>query len=600
MKYKWLIKEHREITKEFLIEKLLSNRGINSQEKAKAYLDPKFYKESLSEEIPDLIKAKDRIVEAINKKEKITIFGDYDVDGVTATSCLLITLKEFTNNVDFYMPNRLTEGYGLNLDAVKKIAETNGHSSLLVTCDCGITNHKEIEFANSLGLDVIVTDHHSLPEILPSAYAVLNPKLLPQDHKLHWLPGVGVAYKLAQVILEERNGDGAKGRIGEEELLDLVCLGMIADLAPLVDENRYLVQIGLPKLASTKKVGLQELLKICGFMNKRGQGVVNHAPTTDHIGFGIAPRINAIGRLADASLAVKLLTTNNSLEAARIAFELDTQNKQRQSLCEETLKEAMEMISNQQSAVSTQLDKCIVLAKESWHHGVIGIVASRIVEKYNLPTILIAIDKDQNIARGSGRSTEHLNIIEAITSCSTHLEKFGGHKLACGLSIKPENINNFIFDFKNHVNNLLFDSNMEPILKIDFELPLINLNLKLMSEIYKLSPFGLGNPIPVFVSEEVEIVNIRNIGKNGQHLKLTIEPANRRIGDGANKYISRLEALIWNHNNKADFNIGDKVKLAYTPKLNFYNSEIFIQLEVKDWYVMEKSKEKEMQAEALV
>lgn len=568
MKYKWLIKEHNNLSEEFLniaygseiIVKLLLNRGINTPQKAKAYLDPKHYVETSSEEIPDLIIAVDRIIEAINNNEKITIFGDYDVDGVTSTSLLLIVLRQFTDNVDFYIPSRLTEGYGLNNEAVKIIAKEH-KTNLLITCDCGITNYKETELANELGMDVIITDHHSLPEELPPAVAVLNPKLLPPGHKLHFLPGVGVAYKLAEALLKELS-DGK----GKEDLLDLVTLGMIADLAPLVDENRYLVQIGLEKLATTEKVGLKELLKICGCIGKTNETT---KPNVEHIGFGIAPRINAVGRLTDAKLAVKLLTTDNLLEAVHITSELEEQNRQRQILCEETLKEAIVLVSEQ---VDLNSDKCIVLAKEGWHHGVVGIVASRIVEKFHLPTILIAVDKEQNIARGSGRSIGQLNIVEALVANSSCLEKFGGHKAACGLSVKPENINDFINAFKKYVNDLLSSSDIGPVLKVDSELPLSDLSLDLISKIYKLSPFGLENPLPLFVSDEVEIVSVRTIGKNRQHLKLTLQSD-----------VKVFEALIWNHDINVQFKLKDKIKIAYTPKLNSYNGETFIQLEVKDF-----------------
>lgn len=622
MKYKWQVYNSNDIAQGLLtvaydleiIAKLLLNRNIDSVEKAKAYLNPTFYIESLPQEIPNLIFARDRIIAAINKNEKITVFGDYDVDGITATACLLTVIKQFTENVDFYIPSRLTEGYGLNSDAIKKIAGACHGKSLLITCDCGITNYKEVELANKLGIDVIVTDHHSLPEVLPPACAVLNPKLLPMDHKLHFLPGVGVAYKLAEAILNQRSevsrqrpsldslsqrGGRASPLAGSQKsgeqttndeqqanLLDLVTLGMIADLVPLVGENRFLVQVGLEKLANTTKVGLQELLRICGFSQRA-------AISTDHIGFGIAPRINAIGRLRDANLAVKLLITSDLQEATQIATELDFQNRERQLLCEETLKEAIEMIEEERRSIGVSAcrrvgdepssDRCIILAKEGWHHGVVGIVASRIVEKFSLPTILIAIDKEQNIARGSGRSIEHLNIVDAIVNCSCHLEKFGGHKAACGFSIKPENINNFILDFTNFVNNQLDNTSLEPVLRIDAKLPISSLTIELINKIFKLAPFGLGNPFPLFVSEEVEIIGIRNIGKNGQHLKLIIKEAKS----------SRFEALIWNYDRTVQLNLGDLIKIAYSPKLNNYNGEVFIQLEVKDWQILETSRQRQ-------
>jgi len=635
MKYKWNIKEHNNISKEFLeiafnseiIAKMLLNRGIDTPQKAKEYLYPEEYTPSRPEEIPGLIKAKERIIKAINENEKITIFGDYDVDGTTSAACLILTLKQFTNNIDFYIPNRLSEGYGLNLEAVKTIAKKN-KANLLITCDCGITNVKEVELANELGLDVIITDHHSLPEILPPAYAVLNPKQLPEGHKLHFLPGVGVAYKLAEAILEDlchsrldresiplqdldshpqselrtslHGNDKKNNPIAHTDLLDLVTLGMIADLAPLVDENRYLVQIGLPRLAYTKKLGLRELLRVCGLSAPQGADVVRgkdvvHNVSTEHIGFGIAPRINAVGRLTDANLAVKLMTTEDLLEAVHLATELEFQNRQRQTLCEETVKDAIALVSEE---VDFEKDKCIIIAKENWHHGIIGIVASRVLEKFSLPTLLICIDKEQNIARGSGRSIGALNIVDVLNECSSHLEKFGGHKAACGLSIKPENIESFIDSFKNTTNKLLDGHDISPVLMVDSNLSILEVNLDLIEKINKLSPFGFGNKMPIFESDEVEVTGIKPIGKDGQHLKLTLLSViarsdevmtkqspfrNTSVDCHASFHSARnIEALIWNYDKSHPFEIGEKIKIAYTPKINSFNGNVSIQLEVKD------------------
>ncbi len=591
MKYKWQLRQQENISDDFLaaaggslvIAKLLLNRGINLVEKAKAYLNPRFYTESSPSEIPDLLKARDRILDAVRKKEKITIFGDYDVDGVTATSCLLITLRQFTDKVDFYIPNRLLEGYGLNSDAVKTIAKKH-KTKLLITCDCGITNHKEIELANELGMNVIVTDHHSLPEILPPACAVLNPKQLPSDHKLHFLPGVGVAYKLCEALLEVAT---EKDKFSKEDLLDLVTLGMIADIVPLVDENRYLVQLGLEKLVRTKKVGLRELLRICGVKcpdsenTSNGKSTNDAGQTVEYIGFGIAPRINAVGRLADASMAVKLLTTENLLEAIHISSELDMQNRQRQFICEETLKEAVELYEEQKS--TEPHNKSIVLAKKGWHHGVVGIVASRLVEKFSLPVLLMTLDEEQEMVKGSGRSIEHLNITEMLGRCAHHLEKFGGHKAACGLSLKSDKLDDFICEFKNIVNNHLDGFNLEPVLNIDMELPLTSVNSDLINKINMLAPFGLGNSVPIFSSEEVKIAGIRNIGKNGNHLKLVLAPSKEPSDASRNNKAFLLEALIWNYDSTKELNIGDTGSVAYTPKINLYNGEKFIQLEIKDW-----------------
>lgn len=582
MKYKWNIKDNYEFSKDFIdicfgsevIAKIITNRGITDLQKAKEYLNPKNYTESNPEEIPDLIKARDRIIQAVEKNEKITIFGDYDVDGVTSTSCMLITLKKLTDSIDFYIPNRLLEGYGLNSEAIKTLA-TKNKTKLLITCDCGITNINETEYAKSLGIDVIITDHHSLPDNLPKAHAVLNPKLLPENHKLHNLPGVGVAYKLCESIISKIKdlNFSESSIIDPKSLLDLVTLGMIADLALLVRENRYLVQTGIERLAKTERVGLKELLRICGYSQ-------SETMTTEHIGFGIAPRINAVGRLTDANLAVKLMTTDNLIEALHLSSELDIQNKQRQVICDETLSEAITLVSEQ---VDLKNDKCIVLAKENWHHGVVGIVASRVVEKYHLPTILIGVDIEQNIGRGSGRSIEKLNIVEALSKCSNHLERFGGHKAACGLSIKPENINEFISGFKRITEKELSTEDIEAILNIDLHLPLGDLNFDLIEKINRLAPFGLGNRLPVFESNEVEVAAIREIGKNKQHLKLLLKDLK------TNHFI---DALLWNYDRFKDsldeVSLKDKIKIAYTPKINEFNGETLIQLEIKDYEITQK------------
>lgn len=567
MKYKWLIKDDVDFSPEILklaydskiIAQLLYNRNIKDSDKIAQYLYSEKYIPTNPEEIPQLVKAKERILKAISLNEKITIFGDYDVDGVTSTSCLLLTLRAFTKNVDFYIPNRLKEGYGLNEDAVKKIARSK--TNLLITCDCGITNHKEIDLANSLGMDVIVTDHHSLPEELPKAVAVLNPKQLPENHKLHFLPGVGVAYKLAESLLE--NSDVG---LRKEDLLDLVTLGMIADMVPLVDENRYLVQTGISYLAHTKKVGLRELLNTCGL--KKENGV-----STDNVGFGIAPRINAVGRLTDAALGVKLLTTENEIEALHLATELDIQNKDRQIICEQTYNEAIDII--EEKGIN---DKCIVLAQKGWHHGVIGIVASRILEKYHLPTLLICVE--DGMGKASGRSIEALNIVDALHKHSRLLERYGGHKAACGLSIKEENIDAFINSFTQTVNESLSENQIEAILKIDAKLDIHQLSMDLIKKINKLAPFGLGNPMPVFYSENLEIATMRQIGKDGKHLKLFLKDL---------KSQRFFEALVWNYTSYGsyDLNPKDKIKIAFTPKINFFNGEESVQLEIKDLDLME-------------
>lgn len=382
------------------------------------FLSPELYSATDPFELPDVDKAIIRINQALANSEQVTIYGDYDVDGVTATSLMLTALQKISAKVAYYIPNRASEGYGLNLKAVSILASKQ-KTKLIISCDCGVSNFAEVNFAKSLGVDTIILDHHALPELLPPAKAIVHPKLLNDSHPLFHLPGVGVAYKVAQALLTEH---GLASQT--DEFLDYVTLGMIADLVPLVRENRYLVQIGLPKLLSSPRPGIKALLS-----------QVKQSGDTDIVGFGLAPRINAVGRLADAQVAVELLTTDNSELANKLSNQLQNENTKRQQICEQVFSEAEQTISALGN-VSTQ--NAISIYKEGWHHGVVGIVASRLVDKYHCPVFIAELDPQEGTVKGSARGTEGLDLCEILKANAHLLTKWGGHKMAAGFSLPAE------------------------------------------------------------------------------------------------------------------------------------------------------------------
>lgn len=545
--------------------RLLVNRGITNPKLAKYFFDYQDLSFSSPLEIPEMDKAFARVVKAIETKEKIVVFGDYDVDGTSSVALLYRAFGFLGIKIDYYIPNRFHEGYGLNKEAVSKI-KNNLNADLLITCDCGISNFVEVEFANSLGLDVIITDHHSIPEFPPPSIANCNPKTLDPEHPLHYLPGVGVAYELASLILDKFL-DVNEAQACKKDLLDLVALGMVADLAPLKSENRLLTLKGLEVLSRTSKKGLQELLKISG---------VEIDPDAEHIGFGIAPRINAVGRLNDAQTAVRLMITDDGDEALELARELDLNNKERQVLCSEIYDSAIEKIQNNPKILENNV---IVLADEAWHHGVIGIVASRLVESFNLPVFMIAIEGD--IAKSSVRSIDVTDLdlfkeMQEIQKKTNLFEKFGGHQMAAGFSVKTTNLQNLIDSINLHFRNRLASQNLNKRIRIDTSLALSEVNESLLTRINRLAPFGIGNPAPKFVVGPLKIVRTKSLGKDGKHLKLFVQE------DGSNILV---EAVIWNRAEEFldSHKIGDKLVFAFSPKINDFMSMKSMQLDIKDW-----------------
>lgn len=540
-----------------LIARILINRGVDSVEAARYYLDTDNIQESSPLEIPEMDKAYSRIKQAIELKEKILIYGDYDVDGTSSVALLYRAFGMIGIQVDYYIPDRHSEGYGINKKAIQKIKEEL-KIDLMISCDCGISNYDEVEYGQSIGLDIIITDHHSIPANPPPGIANCNPKTLPEEHPLHWLPGVGVAYKLAELILQDL--DNAYS----QSLLDLVALGMIADLAPLRAENRYLTVLGLRVLSKSKKPGLQELLKI-----------TNRGSDAESIGFGLAPRINAAGRLADATRAVRLMITENREEAKLLCEDLDDENRNRQVLCDEIQEDALSIIDQDRAMLD---DNVIVLAQENWHHGVIGIVASRMLDKFHLPVFIMAIDGDK--ARGSVRCIDvpGLDIYEEMKAIQKKHGLFlgyGGHRMAAGFSIAAKDVNALCQAIREHFKERLNGQNLDKRIKIDTALRLNELNSKLISRLESLAPYGLGHRQALFISGPLNIEATRILGKDGKHLKLFLSEENSR---------KKYEAVLWNRAQEfKETHTQSDITIVYSPRINEFMGDKIMQLDIKDW-----------------
>ena len=533
---------------------LLVNRDLRTLDDAQRFL----FGELSSCYDPFLLKDMDRAVERIEKaiagREKILIYGDYDVDGVTSTALLADIFSKLGADYDTFIPNRLEEGYGLNIRAVA-LAREKG-VNLIITADCGINSAEEVECANKYGIDVIVTDHHEVKEgVHPDAYAIVDPHQDDCTYPFKHLAGVGVAYKLARALMK-----GKEALVDEH--LDLVALGTIADIAPLNGENRILAKIGLERLRNTKKEGLKALMEIARVNQER--------LTCRHVGFALGPRINAMGRVGSANVALELLLSKDPQEARRMAAMLDKENRNRQSIEKNILKEAEERVKNE---LNLEEEKVIVLADEAWHPGVIGIVASRLTEEFSKPAILIALDGDKG--KGSGRAVDGFNLFEAISSSSDHLTDFGGHEAACGVKIKK----NEVSAFRKRINEIADDCFMEteetlPELKVDLNLPFSHIGVKLIGELDLLMPHGPANSEPVFSTKGIKVKNSpREIGRSGFKFLAT-------CGN------MTCEAVTFRKSAVEKPRPGDIVDLAYTPSINSWRGIDSIQLNIKDLQIV--------------
>ena len=529
-----------------IIARVLLNRGICEAKEIDKFLHPKL--ENLHDPflLNDMGIAVDKIIECMNKKEKITIYGDYDVDGITSIATLSKFLTELGIENDYYLPNRLDEGYGLNNNALDKIAK--GGTKLLITVDCGISAYEEIEYAKKLGLEVIVTDHHECPEKIPEALAVIDPKREDSTYPFSSLAGVGVTFKLIHAISIKLSLD----RKRYLKYLDIVCLGTVADIVPLVDENRIIVSFGLMLVRETRNIGLRALIEITGYT----------AIDSTAISFGIAPRINACGRMGEAEIALKLLLTASPEEAKEIANKLNLLNKERQEVEKSIINEAIEMIERDK----LYNKDIIIVGSKNWHHGVIGIVASKITELYYKPSVLISFE--DGIGKGSGRSIEGFDLHEALTKCGDYLEKFGGHEMAIGLTLKEENFNAFKTKLEE-ITSETIDKEAVPSIKVDAIIEPKSINMDIFASMKLLEPYGESNSSPLFVSKNLKVESVRLLS-NDKHIKLTLRDGN-----------ILLSAIGFNLGDKV-VRLGDKIDLVYALEINKYNNTETIQLNVKD------------------
>ena len=543
-----------------ITSQLLINRGISDIQQAERFLSSTLSDIRSPLGMKGMKEGVERVQKALHNKEKIAIYGDYDVDGITSTSILLMFLKSAGVNVSYYIPERIAEGYGLNADAISKLAERG--VALLITVDCGISDHPEVKLAKELGMDVIVTDHHEVPDYLPPAYAIINPKQSGCPFPFKNLAGVGVAFNFIIALRASLRDEGfwkEKEVPNLKEYLDLVALGTIADVVPLVDENRIFVKYGLMELTASTKPGIIALKEISG---------LNDVPiNAGMVGYRLAPRINAAGRVGKGVDGVRLLTSESYDEAASIAKLLDDGNKERQGLEEVILREATEMVES--GLIFDR--KSIVLASENWHPGVIGIVASRIAEKYYRPTVMIALKN--GIGKGSARSIHSFMLYEGLKECSHLLKEFGGHDYAAGLSINEENIEKFRDAFERVASNKLSDEDMVPEMDIDATMDLNDVTEGLVKELDNLAPFGEANPEPLLCSTGLGIADCKVVGNN--HLKMRVKQG-RTVRDAIGFGMGNL-----------NLSPGINLDTAFIPQINLWNGGKSIQLKLKDVRIWE-------------
>ena len=533
-----------------LLALILANRNI-TVDNAEVFLNPTRHDLHDPFKMPDMEKAVNRILKAIETKEKITIYGDYDVDGITSITTLKSFLEERGLNVEYYIPHRLDEGYGLNKEAVKKIADRN--TELMITVDCGITGYEEVEYAKSLGIDVIVTDHHEPSEILPEAIAVVDCKRKDNEYPFRELAGVGVVFKLIQAI-------SIKLGLEEKEFLkylDIVSIGTISDIVPLKDENRVITKLGLKLVACTRNKGLKAILNNIGYSKI----------DSNSISYGVAPRINACGRMGYADVALDLLMSKDIKEAEKYVDSLNSFNNERQLKEKNILNDVLSQIEEK----NLKEKNSIVLSGFGWHSGVIGIVASKITDLYFKPCILFCFDNESDVGKGSGRSIPGLDLHGALVKCQEDLEGFGGHSMAVGVAIKESNIEKF----REHFSEIIKGSHVDdivPILNIDAILNIDNITKEMVNTLNMLEPFGEANKMPVFVFKNLRIDSIRTLTE-GKHLKLTLRSNNNTF----------VNAIGFNLGHLAEnFVISDKVDVAGSLEINSFNGVDSIQINLKD------------------
>ncbi|MBR6641551.1 MAG: single-stranded-DNA-specific exonuclease RecJ [Clostridia bacterium] len=553
----WKIKEIdnakvKEYTEKFKISevaaKMLLAKDL-TEDKIDEYLNPSIDKLHDPYLLNDMDVLVDRIILAKTRNEKVAIYGDYDVDGITSITLIYTFLRDLGLDMVYYLPDRIEEGYGLNTEALKKLKDEG--VSLVITVDCGISAVSEVEYAKSIGLDVCITDHHECSDTLPNAISIVNPKRPDSTYPFNSLAGVGVTFKVLSAIVK---------RLGLDEneylkYLDIAAVGTIADIVPLVGENRIITANGLELLAKTKNEGLKALMKVARI----------EKVDSDNVSFGIAPRINASGRMADATVAVKMLLAENEMEAYKYAKVLDSQNTKRQEVEKGIYNEAIAQIEKE----GLDKKKTMVIAGEKWHQGVIGIVASKLTEKYLKPVILLAYDGET--AKGSGRIPAGISLYDALSNCSDLLTTFGGHELAAGLTLETKNIEAFIEKFEQVITSMR-EEDFVRIIDIDTEITKKDVTLNILDDINLLAPFGQKNKKPVFMYKNLKVTSVSTL-KEDKHLKF-------RLSDG-DFYVDTV--FFGAGNRRDEVTLGDKIDVAVNISLNDFQGRKSIQFLMSDF-----------------
>ncbi len=559
-KVKLKLNEHNknaieEISNRFNLSRISSeiilNRNLRNTEEIEEYLNPDFKYFEEPENYKDLKRGCSRITEAVNKDESIVIYGDYDVDGVTSISQFVIILKSAGAKVDYYVPERESEGYGISSDFIHKLREGSIKADLIITVDCGIAEIEKIDQINELNKDVIVLDHHQCQEVLPSAYAIINPKQKDCPSKNKHLCAAGLSFKFLVYLNRFLKVEDV-----EDVLLELACLGTIADIVDLIGDNRIIAKNGLKKINNTRLIGLKKLIEVSGIADKEIESY--------HIGFILAPRINAAGRMDNAKKAVELFLTRSEAEAEDLASELENLNFFRKQAESAIFDEAVEKIE----ADFLYKKNIIVVHGEGWHEGVLGIVASRITERYEKPSVVISVKA--GTGKGSARSVEYLDIFDAFKSADKYLEKYGGHKLAAGLTISEKNINILAYELNKYIDDANIESRSKEI-EVDASIDVRDVNFELYNEICSLEPFGAGNPKPVLALNDVDLKSIRKVGKTGSHISFVLAKNGSEVPVIGFGKIGILEKVLTR-----------PTAYAVTLSLNEFNGKKTIQLILKD------------------
>ncbi|MBT4349803.1 single-stranded-DNA-specific exonuclease RecJ [bacterium] len=534
------------------VVQLLHNRNLTTQEEIDEFLSPDYSKDIHDPFLfNDMKKACQRIQKAIDKQEKIIIYGDYDADGVSSAVILTTVLNKLGAKVDAYLPHREKEGYGLNENAVKELAKSD--VKLLITCDCGISNRDEVKIAKDNNLDVIVTDHHAIPEKLPDAVAIIHPQISGEKYPFKFLAGGGVAFKLAQGILRSSKLNEEEEEKTEKWLLDIVAIATVADMVPLLGENRTLVKYGLMVLRKTQRLGLQKMIDVASIDREKIDAVT--------IGFALAPRINAAGRMDHANLAYYLLTETEDDKALELAKTLNQSNLDRQRVTEATFREA----KNQKVDLT---DRLLVFYQPDWPAGLTGLVASKLSRQHNRPCLVLTKVEDNIV--GSARSIKAFDVTAALVKNSDLLLRFGGHPQAAGFSLIEDNLEKFKLEMKKLANDTLTDDNMQAPLDIELAIDWSEINWSLVDILNKFEPYGQSNPEPNFLSRGILITQAKRVGKDLKHWKLELVKQDKKFG-----------AIAFGLG-KMDLAIGQRIDLVYNLNINQWNGSRSIQLKIKD------------------